>query len=313
VSVDRRVERGLPVGDEGSVVTLGTFDGVHRGHQDVLERLHRRAEVTGRPSIVVTFDPHPLQVVNPAAAPALLTTLAERLEWFVQTGVRYVVVLPFTPSLAAMDAEQFVDDILRARFRMTELLVGHDHGFGRGRMGDTTALTALGASRGFAVQVLEPIVGTDGTPVSSSAIRRHVSAGDMARAAVALGRHYSVSGRVVGGERRGRMLGFRTLNLDPPPSPKLLPPDGVYAVRVQTPGGQQIGMLNLGPRPTFSEMARRLEAHVFDAEQDWYGAHVRIDFVERLRDVRAFPDGAALAAQLADDEQQARSILQRQY
>lgn len=311
MTIPSHVERGLPVGDAGSVVTLGTFDGVHRGHQDVLQRLHLRAEATGRPSIVVTFDPHPLQVVNPAAAPALLTTLAERFEWFVQTGIHYAVVLPFTPSLAAMDAKQFVDDILRTRFGMTELLVGHDHGFGRGRMGDTTALTSLGASRGFAVQVLEPVVGADGTPVSSSAIRRLVAAGDMARAADALGRPYSASGRVVGGEGRGRLLGFRTLNLEPPSSPKLLPPDGVYAVRVQTPRGEQIGMLNLGPRPTFSETARRLEAHVFDADHDWYGAHVRIDFVERLRDVRAFPDGAALAAQLAEDERQARAILGR--
>jgi riboflavin kinase/FMN adenylyltransferase len=311
VSLTQQIEHGLPIGPEGAVVTLGTFDGVHRGHQDVLQRLHARAESTGRPSIVVTFDPHPLQVVKPAVAPALLTTLAERFEWFVQTGVRYVVVLPFTPALAAMDAEQFVDDILRTRFGMTELLVGHDHGFGRGRMGDTSALTALGEARGFGVRVLDPVIGTDGAPVSSSAIRRHVAAGELVAAAAALGRPYSVSGRVVTGEGRGRLLGFRTLNLEPPSSPKLLPPDGVYAVRVQTPGGEQICMLNLGPRPTFAESGRRLEAHVFDANEDWYGAFVRIDFVERLRDVRAFPDGAALAAQLAEDERQARAILQR--
>jgi riboflavin kinase / FMN adenylyltransferase len=301
----------LPVGDEGSVVTLGTFDGVHRGHQDVLQQLHARAEATRRPSIVVTFDPHPLQVVNPAAAPALLTTLAERLEWFVQTGIHYVVVLPFTPSLAAMDAEQFVDDILRTRFGMSELLVGHDHGFGRGRMGDTSALMSLGASRGFGVQLMQPVVGTDGAPVSSSAIRRHVAAGDLGGATSALGRPYSVSGRVVGGEGRGRRLGFRTLNLDPPPAPKLLPPDGVYAVRVQTPGGEHIGMLNLGARPTFAETERRLEAHVFDADQDWYGACVRIDFVARLRAIRMFADGTALAAQLTQDERDARAVLAR--
>lgn len=301
--------RGLPTGSEGSVVTIGTFDGVHRGHVDVLRRLHERAEETGRPSVVITFDPHPLQVVNPDAAPLLLTTFQERLEVIVQTGVSYVAVLPFTPSLAAMDAEQFVDDVLRDRFDMRELLVGHDHGFGRGRMGDATVLRQLGVSRGFAVRVLDQVVGPDGLPVSSSVIRKHVSAGDLVRAADGLGRCYSVTGRVIGGERRGRLLGFPTLNLDPPAHPKLLPPDGVYAVRVQTPDGARDGMLNIGGRPTFGETPRRLEAHVFDATQDWYGALVRIDFVGHLRAIRAFADASALVTQLADDERHARDLL----
>ncbi len=302
--------RGLPIGDAGSVVTIGTFDGVHLGHQDVLARLHERSATSGRPAVVITFDPHPLQVVNPSAAPLLLTTYQERLEVIVQTGIPYLAVLPFTPWLAAMEAEQFVDDVLRARYGMRELLVGHDHGFGRGRMGNTEVLRALGASRGFTVTTLAPVVGRDGQPVSSSAIRRHVAAGHLSRATEALGRPYSVTGRVIGGDRRGRLLGYPTLNIDPPALPKLLPPDGVYAVRVQTPGGAFGGMLNLGPRPTFGEHGRRLETHVFDADQDWYGAIVRLDFVERLRDTRAFTDGAALARQLAHDEHSARRLLE---
>lgn len=303
--------RGLPIGASGAVVTVGTFDGIHRGHRDVLARLHARAEALGCPSVVVTFDPHPLQVVNPQAAPPLLTTFHERLEMFAQSGVSYVAVLPFTPSLAAMEAEQFVDDVLCARYGVKELLVGHDHGFGRGRMGDLGVLRALGESRGFRVTVMDPVLDETTKPISSSMIRRHLQNGEVQAAAMLLGRPYPVTGRVVGGEQRGRLLGYRTINIDPPAAPKLLPPDGVYAVRVQTPGGPLGGMLNLGGRPTFGETARRLETHVFDASGDWYGAMIRLDFVARLRDTRAFPDAAALVEQLARDEEDARAALNR--
>lgn len=303
--------RGLPLDDSGAVVTVGTFDGVHRGHFDVLTRLVARASALGVPSVVVTFDPHPLEIVNPAAAPPLLTTLAEKLEMIVQSGVEYVAVVPFTPSLAALGAEEFVDDVLRARFALRELLVGHDHGFGRGRMGDIDVLRMLGESREFTVTVLEQVVAPDGHAISSTAIRRAIAGGDLARAALALGRPYSVSGRVVSGDQRGRLLGYPTLNLSAPPTQKLLPPDGVYAVRVQTPQGSFGGMLNLGPRPTFGDAARRIEAHVFDASHNWYNAPVRLDFVARLRETRAFEGLEALRAQLTLDDASAREALRR--
>ncbi|MBL0172337.1 MAG: bifunctional riboflavin kinase/FAD synthetase [Gemmatimonadaceae bacterium] len=299
----------LPIGATGAVVTVGTFDGMHRGHQDVLRRLAARGEATGRPSVVITFDPHPLEVVNPAAAPPLLTTFREKLEVIVQTGVSYVAVLPFTPGLAALGAEQFVDAVLRGRFSMTELLIGHDHGFGRGRTGDSEVLRALGRQRGFGVTLLEPVAGPDGKAVSSTTIRQAIADADLARAAEGLGRPYCLSGRVIGGDRRGRLLGYPTLNLDPPPPNKLLPPDGVYAVRVQTPQGEFQGMLNLGARPTFGDPARRIETHVFDASHDWYGASVRIDLIRRLRDTRSFADAAALQDQLRHDETAAREVL----
>jgi riboflavin kinase/FMN adenylyltransferase len=301
--------RGLPIGDAGAVVTVGTFDGMHRGHQDVLLKLAARAAASNRPSVVVTFDPHPLQVVNPAVAPPLLSTFREKLEIFVQTGVTYVAVVPFTPALAALSASEFVDDVLRARFAMTELLVGHDHGFGRDRMGDADVLRALGRDRGFGVSVLEPVVGVDGRVVSSTTIRAAIAAGDLAAAAVGLGRPHCVSGRVIGGDRRGRLLGYPTLNLEPPPAQKLLPPDGVYAVRVQTPLGEFGGMLNLGPRPTFGDENRRIETHIFDASHDWYDAVIRIDLLQRLRETRAFPDVGALVEQLGRDEVAARAVL----
>lgn len=188
--------------------------------------------------------------------------------------------------------------------------MGHDHGFGRGRLGDTTALKVMGSERGFAVTVLEPVVGADAAPISSTVIRQAITSGDLARAADCLGRWYGVRGRVIGGDKRGRLLGFPTLNLETPSSEKLLPPDGVYAVRVQTPHGEFGGMLNLGPRPTFGEASRRIEAHVFDVSHDWYGASVRIDFIARLRDTQAFADMTALTEQLRRDESAARTALQ---
>lgn len=303
------MEQGYPFSSSGVVITVGTFDGVHRGHQDVLARLVARAKAVGATSLVLTFEPHPLQVVNPSAAPPLLTTFQEKCEIIAQSGVEHAVVLPFTPSLAALGAEEFVDDVLRARFGMTELLVGHDHGFGRGRLGDIDVLRSLGASRGFGVTVLDPVASTDGQPVSSTVIRRAVTDGDMKTAADGLGRPYAVSGRVIGGDKRGRLLGYPTLNLDAPPSVKLLPPDGVYAVKVQTPQGPFGGMLNLGPRPTFGDADRRIEAHVFDASHDWYGAPIRLDFVARLRETRAFSGVEALVEQLGRDESAARAAL----
>lgn len=303
--------RGFPASPSGVVVTVGTFDGVHRGHHDVLARLVARAQALACPSLVITFDPHPLQIVNPAIAPPLLTTFREKLEVIAQSGVARVAVLPFTPALAALDAAQFVDDVLREQFGMTELLVGHDHGFGRGRLGDIEVLRSLGAARGFGVTVLDPVSASDGLAVSSTSIRRAILDGDLARAADGLGRLYSLTGRVVGGDQRGRLLGYPTLNVDPPTEEKLLPPDGVYAVRVQTPQGAYGGMLNLGPRPTFGDASRRIEAHVFDVSQNWYGAMVRLDFVARLRETQAFPDVTALVAQLGRDEAAARSALSR--
>lgn len=302
---------GILSGSTGTVLTIGTFDGVHRGHRLVLDRLAARARETGLRSVLVTFDPHPLDVVNPAAAPPLLTTGEEKTEVLVESQLHYAVVLPFTKTLASYDAEQFVEEVLRKRLRMQELLVGHDHGFGRGRSGDADVLKSLGAARGFAVTVVPPVQGRDGRPISSTAIRRAVAGGDLARAADGLARPYSVSGLVVAGAGRGRSLGFRTVNLAPPPSRKLLPPEGVYAIRAQTPSGSFGGMMNLGPRPTFGEAETTLEAHLFDADGDWYGARLRVDFVARLRETRKFENAAALIRQLGRDEEMARLAIAR--
>ena len=298
-------ESGLPPTVKGTVVTVGTFDGVHRGHLDVIQRLVARARMLGLPSLLVSFDPHPLEIVNPAAAPLLLTTSEEKLEVIAETGVEYFAILPFTHTLASYGAEQFVDQVLRSRFRMSDLLIGYDHGFGHRRAGNVHVLQQLGHERGFNVDVVEPVSLDDGQHVSSTSIRRAIAGGDLDRAAEGIGRHYSISGTVVAGNSRGRRIGFATINLSPPSPRKLLPPEGVYAVMVQTPRGRFGGMMNLGPRPTFGDMERSIEAHLFDAEANFYDMRVRIDFVAFLRETRRFPSAAELIQQLEKDRESA--------
>jgi len=300
---------GLPATVDATVVTVGTFDGVHRGHQAVLSRLAARSRETGWKAVLVTFEPHPLEVVNPAAARPLLTVGAERQEVLAEFGIDYCAVVPFTPTLSHYTAEQFVQVVLLERFRMRELLSGYDNGFGRGREGDVETLRAIGVRRGFRVEVVPPMSGDDGRPISSTSIRRAVAGGDLRSAAAGLGRPYSVSGVVSRGHQRGRTIGYPTINLPLPSPRKLLPPEGVYAVRVQTPAGPYGGMMNLGSRPTFGETDVTLEAHLFDADGDWYGAHVRIEFIARLRDTQKFDGIDALKAQLRRDEEHARRVL----
>jgi riboflavin kinase/FMN adenylyltransferase len=307
--IDPSDESGLPAYVKGSVVTVGTFDGFHRGHRDVVERLVARSLALKIPSVLVTFEPHPLEIVNPSAAPLLLTTHYEKLEVLAETGIDYVAVLPFTSKLSTYAAEDFVELLLRRRFRMRELLIGYDHGFGRQRAGNVDVLRTLGERDGFRVEVVDPVATPDGHSVSSTSIRRAIAGGDLERASAGLGRSYSVSGSVIEGSQRGRTIGFPTLNLGSPPPRKLLPPEGVYAVRVQTPRGPVGGMMNLGPRPTFGDSATSLEAHLFDTTGDFYGAHVRIDFVMRLRETRKFASAEHLSKQLRHDESDARNAL----
>ena len=302
-------DSGLPPYVRDTVITVGTFDGVHRRHRDVVERLVARARALKIPSVLVTFDPHPLEIVNPAAAPLLLTTHDEKLEVLAETGIDYMAVVPFTPNLARYSAEAFVELVLRRCFRMRELLIGYDHGFGRQRAGNVNVLRTLGERDGFRVEVVDAVSTAEGQSVSSTSIRRAIAGGDLVRAAESLGRAYSVSGKVIPGAQRGRTIGFPTINLGPPPPRKLLPPEGVYAVRVQTPRGPRGGMMNLGPRPTFGDAVTSLEAHLFDAAGDFYGAQVRIDFVARLRETRKFASIDELKTQLVQDERDAKNAL----
>lgn len=300
----------LPGIDGGSVVTVGTFDGVHRGHADILARLAARGREVGLPTVLVTFSPHPLAVVNPTAAPHLLTPGVEQVEAIADLGPPdYLVVLPFTRALASYSAERFVNELLVERYRVRELIIGHDHGLGRGRQGDATVLRGLGQQLGFGVEVVEATLGTDGLPLSSSGVRRAVAYGDLESARAGLGRRYSIRGEVVEGDRRGRTIGFPTLNLRVDIGTKLLPPLGVYAVRVESSRGRHDGMMNLGGRPTFGDQGTVPEVHLFGADGDWYGASVRVELVRRLRDVMRFDGVESLVRQLENDRSAARHAL----
>jgi len=289
------------------VVTVGSFDGVHLGHRRVLEEIAQRARRAQRRSVLVTFEPHPLEVVNPAAAPPLLTVPAERREILAQSDLDVVLFLRFTEQLSHYSPEQFVG-LLLAQLDVKELVIGEDHGFGRGRSGDVAVLRRLGQELGFTVDVVAPVL-VDGRAVSSSLIRRAVAGGDLAAAQRLLGRPYSLTSPVVAGAGRGRRVGYRTINLRLPDRRKLLPPDGVYAVHVEWNTRSGGGMMHLGPRPTFDEHERSLEVHLLDVEADLYGVEVKIAWVARLRDVMQFPSAEALKRQLDNDFSAARAAL----
>ncbi len=297
-------------GETGTTLTVGTFDGVHRAHRAVLEAVAATAAIASRQALVVTFDRHPLEVVRPEMAPLLLTTVPERRAAIAETGVTRARFLRFDAALAALSPEAFVQEILIGECGMRDLVLGDDHALGRGRSGDVEVLRTLGERLGFTVLVVPPVE-VDGVRVSSTRIRSAIEAGDLGTAARLLGRPYAVEGRVEAGAQRGRRLGIPTINLGSFDSRKLLPPDGVYAVRAEWRGGQAEGMMNQGPKPTFDDGRRTLEAHLFGLEADLYGEWVRLEWVERLRDVRRFSSAEELTRQLADDRQQALAALAR--
>jgi riboflavin kinase/FMN adenylyltransferase len=301
-------EQGFSDLNAGSVLTVGTFDGVHLGHRAILTELETHSARTGLPAVIVTFAPHPLAVVNPTAAPRLLTPGSERLAEFASAGgPDHAVVIPFSTALASLSAESFVS-LLVGRYSMQALVVGYDHGMGRGRHGDVDALKTLGGRFGFSVHVVAARTDDRGIVISSTAVRRAVAYGELELARALLGRRYGIVGTVVRGSSRGRSIGIPTINLSVP-AEKLLPPDGVYAVRVSAAKGAFGGMMNLGGRPTFGETNRVPEIHMFDGSGDWYGDTVRVEFVSRLRDTIRFSGVKELSEQLSRDAESARVAL----
>lgn len=274
----------------------------------MLQEIRRRAGRSGRRSVLLTFHPHPLKIVRPEVAPALLTTPVEKKEILAETGLDYAVFLAFTRALSRYEPERFVREILVERLGVKELVIGYDHGFGRGRSGDVNTLRDLGSELDFAVDVVNPVkAGED--PVSSTRIREAVAAGKVERAARALGRPYSLRGVVVKGDGRGRTLGFPTANLRVQDGDKLVPPAGIYAVRGVLRSGTHGGALHIGPRPTFRGSPPTVELHLLDFEGDLYGEAVRVDFVRYLREVEPFDSASALVRQMEEDVSEARRAL----
>ncbi|MDQ1292517.1 MAG: riboflavin kinase / adenylyltransferase [Actinomycetota bacterium] len=306
-----------------SAVTLGNFDGVHRGHQEVLARLVELARGRGLPSVVVTFEPHPLAVLHPRSAPPALCSLEHRLELLQECGPDAVLVMEFTRELASWSPEHFVDKVLVELLGARAVVVGRDTRFGHRNSGDVAALRNLGGSHGFEVQEVLDLGGDDeahpeGRRWSSTWVRELVTAGEVSRAAQVLGRCHRVSGTVVHGDHRGRTLGFPTANLGPD-AVGLVPADGVYAGRLLRrdlrggPGVRGQGLpaaISVGTNPTFDGKGRRVEAHVVDRDDlDLYGEVVDLDLVRRLRPTVRFSGAQELVERMRRDVQECREIL----
>lgn len=288
-----------------TVVTVGAFDGLHIGHQQIIQRLIDHARETGRLSAVVTFHPHPRAVLRPWLSPKVLTTPGEKAVLLAQMGLDILVLVGFTPQLARMPARDFVR-LLRERLQMEELWVGRDFALGRGREGDVPALQAMGDDLGFAVKVFEPVT-VEGRPVSSTEVRELLATGQVDEARRLLGRPYSIAGEVVGGARRGRCLGFPTANLAVRPE-RALPPDGVYAVYAVVGNERLPAVANIGERPSFNTGQRAIEVHILDYSGDLYGRDLAVEFLRRLRAEQRFSDVCQLVEQISRDVEQARRI-----
>lgn len=287
-------------------VTLGNFDGVHLGHQEILRTLVATARAAGGSAVVLTFHPHPATILAPARAPRLITDWRARVAYIAAMQVDGIIVQRFTRAFSEIPAEDFVRRFLVDGMGVRSVVVGHRVSFGHQRGGSADVLQQLGVRYGFAVEVVGPVQ-VDGVVVSSSAVRRAIGEGNLEHARALLGRRPSVAGRVVHGHHRGRGLGFPTANLRI--GRLMLPPDGVYAVRAHVAGMPRLGVANLGFNPTFQEHERSLEVHLFDFDADLYGQRLEVSFVRRLRGEVKFPDVHALAQQIARDAAAARRVL----
>jgi riboflavin kinase / FMN adenylyltransferase len=302
-----RIGSLAPLGWPPSAVTIGNFDGVHRGHEALVSVTVTRARAAGGPSVVLTFDPHPARVLRPAHAPAALTTMAQKEELLGALGLDRLAVLRFDADLARLSPEEFARAVLRDTLHARDVVVGESFRFGHRREGDARTLVELGARLGFDVHAI-PAVLDGGRPVSSSRVRSELGHGHVAAAAALLGRAYFVDAAVVRGEGRGRTIGIPTANLDC--ENEILPAPGVYAGFARVPGGDAWpAVVNLGRRPTFGGGDLFLEAHLLGFDGDLYGARVRLSFHERLRDEERFPSKEALVARIREDIARARELL----
>src|SRR5688500_17699375 len=291
------------------VLALGNFDGMHRGHLKIIERVRRGAEERGATAVAMTFDPHPSKIVRPEKAPPLLMTHEQKLEALARGGMHGVAIIRFTPELAQWDPETFVRSVLVEWLHVAEVWVGANFLFGNDRAGNFSLLRSLGARYGFRAEKIDPVRYKDFV-VSSTRVRRLIAEGRVDEAGALLGHHYALDGTVVQGQKRGRELGFPTANLCA--ENEFVPPAGVYATTATIDGLAYPSITNIGTRPTFESGAENvIETHVLDFEKDLYGANVRLGFVQRLRDEKTFEGIDALKAQITADRARARDLFDR--
>ncbi len=297
--------------DKNTVVTIGTFDGVHLGHKKIIERLKHSSSLSNGRNFVITFNPHPRSVVSQDYQMRLLNTLDEKIVLFKQLGVDNLLVIPFTRKFSSLDYKEFFEDYIIKKIGISEIILGHDHKFGKGRTGDEEKLKVLGKEYNFEVTPV-PAITIDDNIVSSTKIRNALIEGDAKHANLLLGRPYSFSGFVIKGKMRGRTLGFPTANIQPDDEKKLIPKQGVYAVEVLTSDNKYNGMMNIGLRPTFDkDNTSIIEINIFDFYKDIYGEKVTVNVIERIRDEKKFSSVDELLSQLKNDRQMCLEILNR--
>jgi riboflavin kinase / FMN adenylyltransferase len=283
-----------------STVTLGTFDGVHIGHRQILHRVVENASKTGEKGVVVTFDRHPISVINPEVSPGMLTTLEEKLDLFAEAGIDCTYILTFTLQIAKMSAELFIKEYFIDCLGMTCFIVGYDHGFGKDRKASTKELREYSHHLNFNLEIVKPVTHF-GTIVKSSTIRARILEGNVLAASKLLGRNYSFSGKVVHGQGIGKKIGFRTANLQKEDPEKILPPAGVYSGWVKLEGKKLLAVISIGPRPTFNSTEEVIEAHIPEFEGDLYGQCLQVGFLDFQRGIQKFDSADSLVKQIKKD------------
>lgn len=294
--------------DIGSVLTVGSFDGVHLGHKSIFENLIAISGKQNLESVIITFDPHPRKVLGIADKNfKLLTSLDEKIELFEQIGIDQIFIIPFTKEFSKLTYKQFVESILVEKLRVREMVIGHDHHFGKDREGRIDKLIDLGKTHGFSVKQISPFT-TDSKIISSSLIRQLLEEGKIENANEFLGRQYSIKGKVVKGDGRGKGIGFPTANIQLEDEDKVVPKRGVYAVDVVHENEVFKGMMNIGNRPTFNFDPLTLEVHIFNFDVYIYGNLLKIRFKKYIREEKKFSNASELKNQLNDDKNKSENV-----
>jgi len=301
------------VKDPNSIVTVGVFDGVHIAHQEILRRMKEEKLKTGARTVLVTFDPHPQEVLHPNEKFYILTTIDERIELLSDYDLDIIFVVNFTPEFSNITAEEFCKEIMLGRIGLRKVIVGYNHAFGKNREGNPEKLKGFGEKYGFEVELIPQLL-VENNQVSSSKIRSILNEGNVRLASKLLGRYYFINGVVVKGSGRGKELGIPTANIEPISLRKLMPKNGVYVVRVTIDRKHYFGLMNIGYRPTFELDSERVaEVNIFDFDEEIYFKHIKVEFIDRLRDEMKFPTPRELVEQIERDKKDAVKLIEKEF